>query len=109
MKNNKIVLWAIAILAFVLLIFARPAKTGSVFGSIMPHGSASQVWLYSGTDTLRSPVQDDVFNIINVKAGAYSLVIDPMPTYKSNVRTGIKVNDGEATNVGEIIMEQIKK
>lgn len=109
MKNNKIVLWAVALLALILLVFAKPFTAGSVRGTIVPHASAAQVWLFSGTDTLRSSIQDDVFEIVNVKAGTYSLIVDPMPTYKTTVRTGIKVNDGEATNVGEIIMEQIKK
>lgn len=109
MKNNKIVLWAVALLALIFLVFAKPFTAGSVRGTIMPHGSATQIWIFSGTDTLRTPVQDDVFEIINVKAGTYSLIVDAMPTYKTAVRSGIKVNDGEATNVGEIIMEQIKK
>jgi hypothetical protein len=108
MKNNKIVLWAVALLALVFLVFAKPFTSGSVRGTIVPHGSAIQVWLYSGTDTMRSTIQDDVFEITNVKAGTYSLIVDPMPTFKTSVRTGIKVNDGEATNVGEIIIEQKK-
>ncbi|MES2329616.1 MAG: hypothetical protein V4539_08440 [Bacteroidota bacterium] len=108
MKNNKIVLWAVALLALVFLIFAQPFKGGSVRGSIMPHGSAAQVWIFSGTDTLRTNVQDDVFELTNVKEGTYSLIVDPMPTYKTVVRSGIKVMNGEATNMGEIIMEQKK-
>ena len=108
-NNNKIVLWAVALLAIILLIFARPVRSGSVIGTINPHGSAIQVWLYSGTDTLRSNIQDDVFEMPGVKAGVYTLVVEPSPTYKTVSRAGLKVNDGGVTNVGEIIMTQTRK
>ena len=108
-NNNKIILWAVALLAIILLIFAKPTFSGSVIGTINPHGSAVQVWLYSGTDTLRSNIEDDVFEIPAVKAGVYTLVVEPNPTYKTVSLAGLNVNDGKVTNVGEIIMEQGRK
>jgi hypothetical protein len=109
MTSNKMILWAVALLALILLVFARPVRSGSVTGSVNPRGSALQVWLYNVTDTLRSNIQDDIIEIGGVKAGTYTLVVEPAANYKTNTRSGIKVNDGEVTNVGEIIMESVKK
>jgi TM2 domain-containing membrane protein YozV len=53
MKNNKIVLWAVALACFDIFGICKTIYSGSVRGTIMPHGSAIQVWIYSGTDTLR--------------------------------------------------------
>jgi len=108
MKNYKLVFWAIALLALALLVFARTIPAGSVIGSVIPRGSATQVWLFSGSDTIRTSVQSDIFEIPNAKAGSYTLVVDPSPTYKQSIKTSVLVRDGEITNVGEIIMEQIK-
>jgi hypothetical protein len=108
MKNYKVIFWVVALLALTLLVFARNIPAGSVTGSVTPRGSAVQVWLFSGSDTLRNAVQNDIFEIANAKAGNYTLVVDPSPTYKPTVKTGVVVRDGEITNVGEIIMEQIK-
>jgi hypothetical protein len=108
MKNYKLIFWAVALLALALLVFARTIPAGSVTGTITPRGSATQVWLFSGSDTIRAGVQNDIFDIANAKAGSYTLVVDPSPTYKPNSKTGVVVRDGEITNVGEIIMEQIK-
>ncbi|NCI50285.1 carboxypeptidase regulatory-like domain-containing protein [Sediminibacterium roseum] len=105
MQKNKMILWAVALLALVFLIFARPIRTGSVIGTIKPHNSATQAWIYSATDTLRSNIQEDVFQIAGAKAGIYTLVIEPSGNYKTLTRTGVKVADGEITNLGEITME----
>jgi hypothetical protein len=108
MKNSKLVFWALALLALVLLVFARTIPAGSLVGSVSPHGSATQVWLFSGSDTLRGAVQNDAFEIANAKAGTYNLIVEPSPTYKPTLRSGIVIRDGESTNTGQIIMEQKK-
>ncbi len=108
MKNSKLVFWTLALLALVLLVFARRIPAGSLIGSVSPHGSATQVWLYSGSDTLRSDIQNDAFEIPVAKAGTYTLIVDPSPTYKIATRSGIVIRDGEVANTGEIIMEQGK-
>jgi hypothetical protein len=109
MKNYKLVFWTLALLALALLVFARNIPAGSVTGSVTPRGSASQVWLYAGSDTFRAGVQNDAFEIANAKSGSYTLVVEPMPMYKQNIKAPVLVRDGEITNVGEIIMEQVKK
>lgn len=108
MQPNKVILWALALLALVLLVFARPVRTGSVIGTIKPSKSATQVWIYSDKDTLRSAVQEDAFQVSGAKAGVYTLVIEPSGNYRTMTRTGIKVTDGEITNLGEITMENKK-
>jgi hypothetical protein len=91
MQKNKMILWAIALLALVFLVFAKPIRTGSVIGTIKPHNSATQVWIYSATDTLKSAIQEDAFEIPGAKAGNYTLVIEPSGNYKTLTRTGVKV------------------
>jgi hypothetical protein len=108
MQKNKMILWAVALLALVLLVFAKNIRTGSVIGTIKPHNSATQAWIYSAKDTLKGTIQEDAFEITGVKAGNYTLVIEPSGSYKTLTRTGIKVADGEITNLGEITMENKK-
>lgn len=107
-RPNKIILWAIALLALAMLVFAKPFNTGSVIGTIKPSKSATQVWIFSDKDTFRTAVQEDAFQIAGAKAGTYTLVIEPSGNYKTLSRTGIKVSDGEITNLGEITMENLK-
>jgi hypothetical protein len=108
MQKNKMILWAVALLALVLLIFARNIRAGSVIGTIKPHNSATQAWIYSDKDTLKAAIQEDAFEIPGVKAGTYTLVIEPSGSYKTLTRAGVKVSDGEITNLGEITMENKK-
>lgn len=99
------VLWALAVLAIMLLVFAKPFKTGTVVGRVSPKNSATQVWIFSLTDTVKSGLQNGVFEISGIRAGTYSLVIDPVAPYKTASRLGLTVSDGEITNAGEIMME----
>jgi hypothetical protein len=105
MKKNNLVLWALALLALVMLVFAKSFKAGTVVGTVNPKNSATQVWIFSTTDTVKSGVQDGAFELSGIRAGTYNLVVDPAPPYKPASRVGIKVSDGEITNVGEIMME----
>jgi hypothetical protein len=108
MKKHKLVLWTLAILAFVLLEFATSFRSGSVIGKINPVGSASQVWLVSATDTFRTNIntQTGAFELAAAKAGTYGLLVEGIPPYRSVSRSGISVVDGAVTSVGEIIMER---
>lgn len=106
MKTRSITLFAVALLALALLAFGRSFRAGSVTGTFTPRGSVSQVWLYSATDTIRGNTQTDGFEVSNVKAGTYTLMIDATAPYKPVSRTGIKVADGEVTNVGQVVMER---
>jgi hypothetical protein len=43
---------------------------------------------------------------MGAKAGIYTLVVDGIAPYHSMSRAGVTVNEGNVTDVGEIIMEQ---
>lgn len=106
MKKHKLVLWALAILAILVLVFAMPLRSGSVTGIVNPPGSALRVWIVSATDTFKSSIQNSSFEIMGAKAGIYTLVVDGIAPYHSMSRAGVTVNEGNVTDVGEIIMEQ---
>jgi hypothetical protein len=108
MKRNYITLWFIVIITMLLVAF-KPQRTGSVKGGVNPIDGASQVWLVSARDTLRSNIRNGVFEFLGVKPGSCALIIEGIPPYKRTNRNGIEVYEGQETNVGEIYLEQQQK
>ncbi|NCI46136.1 peptidase associated/transthyretin-like domain-containing protein [Sediminibacterium soli] len=96
-------------LAAVVLFAFSPQRLGSVKGSVTPVDGASQVWLITAKDTLRSGIQNGVFQVTGVKPGTCTLVVEGISPYRQTVRTGVEVFEGTETNVGEIILEKAKK
>ncbi len=105
MKKNFIALWFIVVAALLLLAF-KHERTGSVKGSVNPMDAASQVWLVSAVDTLRSNIRNGMFEITGVKPGSCRLIIEAMAPYKRTERTGLEVYEGQETHAGEIYLEQ---
>lgn len=104
MKKNILALCIAAIVAIILVSFTGK-RFGSVKGSVNPSDGATQAWLLSDKDTLRSALRNGAFEFTGVKPGTCMLVIDVVPPYKRTVRTGIEVFEGTETNVGEILLD----
>jgi hypothetical protein len=108
MKKNILALVVIALVTLVLVSFT-PQRLGSVKGTVNPADAATQVWLISEKDTLHAVIRNGAFEFTAVKPGSCMLIVDAVSPYKRTARTGIEVFEGSETNVGEILLDQIKK
>ncbi|MGC4036201.1 MAG: carboxypeptidase regulatory-like domain-containing protein [Chitinophagaceae bacterium] len=100
MKNVKLSLAALGVTAMSLFAF-KHADTGSIKGLVTPADAATKVWVMSKTDTLSADLTQGKFEVKDLKAGTYNLVIEAKAPYKSIGKEGITVSDA-AIDVGEI-------
>lgn len=105
MKNVKLTLAAFAIAATALFAFSK-IDAGSIKGMVTPADGAATAWALSATDTLKATVNKGSFEITDAKPGTYRIIIEAKPPYKNAAKDGVVVTDGQATDVGEIKLEQ---
>ncbi len=79
---------------------------GSITGKITPADSATEVEADNGTDKLKGAISEGAFTIPAAKAGSYTITILGKSPYKNAVIKDVKVEDGKATDLGEIKLEQ---
>jgi hypothetical protein len=100
MKNVKLSLAALGMGIMSLFAFTK-ADPGSIKGKITPADAATKIWVMSKTDTTSTDVTDGKFEIKDLKAGNYNIVIEAKAPYKSIGKEGITVAD-QPVDVGEI-------
>jgi hypothetical protein len=105
MKNAKMSMAALAFAAAGLFAF-NAVKTGSIKGSVNPADAAVRAWALSATDTLKADVNKGTFEIRDAKPGTYRVIIEAKPPYKNAAKDGVTITDGQATDIGEIKLEQ---
>lgn len=105
MKKSNLGVLAAAGISFSLMAFSA-LQTGSIKGTLTPANSVNEVWAVSGTDTLKATPDSTSFTIGDVKAGTYTIVVDAKDPYKDATMENVAVKDGEATDLGEIKLEQ---
>jgi len=105
MKNTKFAAIGAGIIALAISAFTG-MQTNSIKGTVTPADKAVKAWAVSQTDTLSAPVTNGSFEIQNVKAGDYSVVIEAQAPYANTRRKDVKVTDGQTTDVGEIKLQQ---
>ena len=105
MKNAQLKLAAFAIAAASLFAFTK-TDTGSIKGMVTPADGALNAWAMSATDTLKAAITNGAFEITSAKPGTYRVIIEAKPPYKNAAKDGITVADGQATDLGEIKLEQ---
>ncbi len=106
MKKTWASLSVIAALAAGLLSFTA-LEGGSIKGSLNPANSAIRVWALNATDTFRTTVgQGSAFEISNVKAGVYKIIVEATPPFKNTAKDSVTVTDGNTTDIGEIKVNQ---
>ena len=87
----------------------RPAgivKEGSIRGSVTPAEGGVRAWAESAADTLKAPIINGSYEITDAKPGTYKVIIEAKPPYRNVAKDGIIVNDGQATDAGEIKLEK---
>jgi len=105
MKKTKLALVALAISTGMLFSF-NAFQTSIIKGTVTPADKAIKAWAISSSDTLSANVQNGTFEIDNVKAGTYSVIIEAQAPYASTRRKDVVVtDDAPVTNVGEIKLQ----
>jgi len=105
MKTFRIASAALGVVAAGLFAF-NIMVGGSVKGTITPADGGAKAWAMSATDTFSTDISNGAFEIGNVKPGTYNVVIEAKAPHKNASRQGVEVKEGEATDVGEIKLEQ---
>lgn len=91
----------------VIALFSFSIKFASVIkGTISPAENAVSVWAIIGNDSTKvAPVQG-VFQLNDLKAGTYKIVVEATAPYKDFVKEGVVVKDGEVLDLGNITLSK---
>jgi hypothetical protein len=104
MKKIKIALVALAVSSGALFSFNAVQKN-SIKGTVSPADKAVRAWAMSATDTLQVDVENGSFEIKDVKAGTYSVIIEAKEPYASTRKKDVVVAEEPVTDVGEIKLQ----
>lgn len=85
---------------------AAVAEAGTITGKIVPADGASEVEAVNGDEKLKGAVSNGAFTIPAAKSGNYTVTILGKSPYKNAVIKDVKVEEGKATDLGEIKLEQ---
>ncbi len=105
MKNLKLTMIALATVAFGTFAF-KGIDGGSITGKVTPADAATDAWAIQGTDTLKTAVSDGAFTFQDSKAGSYTVMVAAKTPFKPAVLNDVKVEDGKATDLGEIKLSE---
>ncbi len=92
---------ALAAVAFGSFAF-KGIDGGTIAGKVTPADGATEALAITGTDTLKSPINDGAFNFQNAKSGTYTVIVGAKAPFKPATITEVKVEDGKSTDLGEI-------
>ncbi|RBL91034.1 carboxypeptidase regulatory-like domain-containing protein [Chitinophaga flava] len=84
----------------------RAVEGGSITGKVTPAEGAIAVEADNGSEKLKGAVSSGSFAIPAAKAGTYTITIHGKAPFKNAVIKDVKVEDGKATDLGEIKLEQ---
>lgn len=79
---------------------------GGVKGTIAPAENAGDVWAILGNDSTKVTALQGSFQISDLKAGTYKIVVEGKAPYKNFVKEGVIVKDGETLDLGKITLNQ---
>lgn len=110
MKNTTITVIACGIIALVISAFTI-MQSSSIKGTVNPADKAVKAIAIpsdtrSSSDSVSAPITNGNFEIQNLKAGDYSLIIQAAAPYGNATKVGITVQNGKSTDVGEIQLQQ---
>jgi len=100
----------VSVLAFAAVIaagaFAFRGVQGSITGKVRPFDGATDVWAIQGSDTLKTVVTDGAFTFEDARAGIYTVIVDAKEPFRDATLRDVRVEDGQATDLGEINLQQ---
>lgn len=85
---------------------ALVAEGGTITGKIVPADGAAEVEAANGDEKLKGAVSEGAFTIPAAKSGTYTVTILGKSPYKNAIIKDVKVEEGKATDLGEIKLEQ---
>jgi len=91
--------------AFALGLAAFTGTQTGIVGRVVPQDAVDLVWAISGTDSLKTNVTSGAFSL-PAKAGTYKVIVDAKDPYQDVTFENVEVRDGEATDLGEITLQQ---
>jgi len=105
MKQIRMMLGALAISSAALFSF-NAIQTSTIKGSVTPADKGVRAWAVSATDTLKADITNGVFELNDVKAGTYSIIIEAQEPYANTRKKDVVVSaDSAVVNVGEIKLQ----
>ena len=106
MKRKNVVVLALSIIALAFYAFTIMQTKGTV----TPADKAVKAVAISSNgksaDSVSAPITNGSFEIQNLKAGDYSVIIEAMAPYGNASKVGVSVQNGKATDLGEIQLQQ---
>jgi hypothetical protein len=105
MKTTKLALVALAISTAAFFSF-NAIQTSSIKGTVTPADKAVRAWAVSPTDTLNADVENGTFEIKDVKAGTYAVIIEAQEPFSNTRKKDVVVTpDAPNVDVGEIKLQ----
>jgi Polysaccharide lyase family 4, domain II len=104
MKKAKLALVAMGISTAALFSF-REFQTNGIKGTVTPADKAVRAWAISPTDTVQAAIESGAFELKNVKAGTYSVIIEAQEPFANTRKKDVVVTEGQTTEVGEIKLQ----
>lgn len=105
--KRKVKLLIPAVLAGCIALFAFNARfAGSIKGKVTPTDAAARIWAESATDTAHADIMDGAFEVPNLKAGTYKVVVEAKPPYQNMSKENVIVADGAPTDLGTITLNK---
>ncbi|MCS3796505.1 carboxypeptidase-like regulatory domain-containing protein [Niastella sp. OAS944] len=91
----------------VVAFFSFSVKFASVIkGTISPAESAVYVWAIIGNDSTKVALVQGAFQLNDLKAGTYKIVVEATAPYKDFVKEGVVIKDGEVLDLGNITLSK---
>lgn len=75
---------------------------GTIKGTVDPKDAANFVYAIQGKDTLKTNLQNGVFQFTSAPEGNYRIIIMAKPPYKMVIKDDVVVADGKTTDLGVI-------
>jgi hypothetical protein len=109
MKKTSLPLVVLAISTAAFFSF-NSIQTSAIKGTVTPADKAVRAWAISMTDTFNVDIKDGVFEIKNVEAGTYSVIIEAEEPYANIRKVDVVVPyTARITDMGEIALRQKTK
>lgn len=104
MKKSFFLLTILAVICFIgIAAFKNIPANSTIKGWVTPKEAGISAWAISRTDTFKTHVSSEgMFDIMDVKPGTYTIVIQASQPYKPAQKEGVIVTEGSMVDVGEI-------
>ena len=104
MKRFLLICGIVLLCAFCISGF-RTTDLTSITGRVSPMDGANSATAISGKDSSTSNIVNGVFSFA-AKPGIYKVIIDAVEPYKDAILENIGVKEGQAVDVGEIVLQK---